>query len=68
MFLQLFLKVKGMAEKEKMWIALLFISFSWHSLCSGAKLSEPKILLPYYSTFPTSYQIEIHEARGCFTW
>lgn len=62
------INVKAMAEKEKMWTALLFIWFSWLSHCLGAKLSEPKILLPYYSLSPTSYKIEIYEARGCFTW
>ncbi|XP_067936717.1 nuclear pore membrane glycoprotein 210-like [Watersipora subatra] len=35
----------------------------------GAKLNEPKVLLPYFSgKTPSSYLIEIHEARGCFIW
>ena len=48
-------------------LCVFLILFTAHSY--GAKLNEPKVLLPYFSKSPSSYQIEINEAaRGCFKW
>jgi len=63
-----------MAEKRNCGLFLSTLNYiiivlcSQLAQCNAAKLNEPKILLPYYSTSPSSYQIEIHDANGCFKW
>lgn len=51
-----------------MWLLKFAIVTNFLSFSLGAKLNEPKVLLPYFSKNPSSYQIEINDAKGCFTW
>lgn len=54
-----------MSEKNK--ITILISVLLCLSLGETAKLSVPRILLPYNTGVPTNYTLEVKEG-GCYKW